>query len=68
VKFGRARRPNGESSAHETNGQIGDEFAFKDADLEGVGTAHGLAEARHSSGLILPPPRRCAVGSPLSHL
>lgn len=27
--------------------------------LEGVGTAHGLAEARHWSGLILPPPRRC---------
>lgn len=31
-------------------------MAFKDADLEGVGTVHGLAEARHSLGLILLPP------------
>nr|KAF7431621.1 hypothetical protein H0235_004545 [Vespula pensylvanica] len=31
-------------------------IAFKDADLEGVGTVHGLAEARHSLGLILLPP------------
>lgn len=35
-----------------------DEFRFKDADLEGVGTAHGLTEARHSSSLIFPPPLR----------